>query len=348
MPQFVVRSLGLDPRYHPHEEQTPPDRSQATSNPLYLLMASTFQHSSSESPEDSLGRAYVQGAGDDAESWACGLTPEMFWSNKQRLLSASDVELPGLVSELVGGVARAGSGSGGLIDGDARTKYASVPKTVFSAPSFSLSIGDLDSHIPQLEPQTLTVLACTETQIPPRFTHVTRESPAQARTQPDAPRSRTLHLNCRDGKLGSKDLRNGLRKLPHFLEDTRRSEGMDEQGQQGGGQQRELRTPTRSRESSENSQVQVHVLSPKSSDLPIGITLAILCLYDFSALPTDTADASLNTTLRRREQRLIDKNLVRKALAEITNNLTQLGDAGAVNPSRATLNAVNAWLMGPG
>ncbi|WFD29340.1 tRNA A64-2'-O-ribosylphosphate transferase [Malassezia sp. CBS 17886] len=58
-----------------------------------------------------LGHAnYVQGAGDDHESWARGLTPSLFWAHATALLSAAHDELDALVDELVagkGGAARA-------------------------------------------------------------------------------------------------------------------------------------------------------------------------------------------------------------------------------------------------
>ncbi|EGR49288.1 uncharacterized protein TRIREDRAFT_106276 [Trichoderma reesei QM6a] len=44
---------------------------------------------------------YIQGAGDDTENWAMGLTPDVFWSNADALLSASDAELPELIPKLV-------------------------------------------------------------------------------------------------------------------------------------------------------------------------------------------------------------------------------------------------------
>lgn len=36
---------------------------------------------------------YVPGAGDDEESWAKGLTPEVFWQNKEVILEASPLML---------------------------------------------------------------------------------------------------------------------------------------------------------------------------------------------------------------------------------------------------------------
>lgn len=44
---------------------------------------------------------YIQGAADDTENWAHGLTPEVFWSNAYKLLQTPEDELPGLIATLV-------------------------------------------------------------------------------------------------------------------------------------------------------------------------------------------------------------------------------------------------------
>ncbi|KAK2020542.1 initiator tRNA phosphoribosyl transferase [Colletotrichum zoysiae] len=44
---------------------------------------------------------YIQGAGDDTENWALGLTADLFWDNADALLSAPEADLPGAVAALV-------------------------------------------------------------------------------------------------------------------------------------------------------------------------------------------------------------------------------------------------------
>jgi tRNA A64-2'-O-ribosylphosphate transferase len=44
---------------------------------------------------------YIQGAGDDTENWACGLTAQVFWENVDELLGAPEGELPGIIERLV-------------------------------------------------------------------------------------------------------------------------------------------------------------------------------------------------------------------------------------------------------
>lgn len=44
---------------------------------------------------------YIQGAGDDTENWAYGLTPTIFWEHQQTLLSTSEADLPDYIKMLV-------------------------------------------------------------------------------------------------------------------------------------------------------------------------------------------------------------------------------------------------------
>jgi len=72
-----------------------PNLSELSFTPLLLLSASAAKkarHVSEQSWE------YIQGAGDDEEHWACGLTPDLFWKNKDRILSSHD---PHTVEETV-------------------------------------------------------------------------------------------------------------------------------------------------------------------------------------------------------------------------------------------------------
>jgi tRNA A64-2'-O-ribosylphosphate transferase len=46
---------------------------------------------------------YIQGSGDDTENWAYGLTPPVFWSNSQLLISTSEADLPELIRNLIAG-----------------------------------------------------------------------------------------------------------------------------------------------------------------------------------------------------------------------------------------------------
>ncbi|PWZ00509.1 initiator tRNA phosphoribosyl transferase, partial [Testicularia cyperi] len=76
--------------------------------PVILLAASRFIAESTDllpailsSNKDCEDSIYVQGAGDDHENWARGLTPDMFWTHHTQLLKCSKVSIEGLVDQLV-------------------------------------------------------------------------------------------------------------------------------------------------------------------------------------------------------------------------------------------------------
>ncbi|TVY90173.1 Uncharacterized protein LAWI1_G004497 [Lachnellula willkommii] len=56
---------------------------------------------------------YIQGAGDDTENWAHGLTPYIFWSNRDALFSTPEFDLPELICTLVEQAAITGPVGGG-------------------------------------------------------------------------------------------------------------------------------------------------------------------------------------------------------------------------------------------
>lgn len=46
-------------------------------------------------------QGYIQGAADDTENWAHGLTPPIFWEHQDELLGTAEAELPELIARLV-------------------------------------------------------------------------------------------------------------------------------------------------------------------------------------------------------------------------------------------------------
>lgn len=57
--------------------------------------------SSKSSGELATFEGYVQGAADDTEHWAMGLTAPLFWAHPERLLSTAEEDLPAVISELL-------------------------------------------------------------------------------------------------------------------------------------------------------------------------------------------------------------------------------------------------------
>lgn len=129
--------------------------------------------------------------------------------------------------------------------------------------------------------------------------------------------SRLLHLKCGTNKLGSRDLRLALETLPTFLE-----------GRDAG--------------------AKIYTTDKSGKDLAVGTALAVLCLYsDEQGVFFDRFGRHLILMVppgimhSNRVDARIDKVLIRKKLSWI------MAAMPAANPSRATLNAVNSFLMKP-
>ncbi|KAB2573559.1 tRNA A64-2'-O-ribosylphosphate transferase [Lasiodiplodia theobromae] len=139
---------------------------------------------------------YVQGAGDDSEGWARGLTAPLFWGERRdELLRASEAELPELIAELVkeASFSFAGASAGGSVD------------AVQLAPAgwvWVCAAGALRGR-EDAGQQFDAVVECGDA--PPD------EALAKGL------KGRYLHLKCGTGKLGSRDLRNEIAKIEEFV-----------------------------------------------------------------------------------------------------------------------------------
>lgn len=126
---------------------------------------------------------YIQGAADDHEAWAGGLTPKIFWSNKDKLLSTNEDQLPSLIVELI------------------KEERGPDAIPVLIRPTTSLYV----SKTQNLDTSPFdVVISCA-----PKPLTTTNANHLKTK--------RYLHLQCQTGKLGSRDLRVQLAHLPNFF-----------------------------------------------------------------------------------------------------------------------------------
>lgn len=120
---------------------------------------------------------YIQGAGDDSEGWAFGLTPPVFWANREVLKNTPEEELPGLIERLVGEYK--------LLDvGQDATRVAPTGNLYIASAGLAADKFDL-------------VIDCNG-------------AAGEGETK-------RLGLGCDSGKLGSRDLRKSLEKVREFV-----------------------------------------------------------------------------------------------------------------------------------
>ncbi|KAK5166090.1 tRNA A64-2'-O-ribosylphosphate transferase [Saxophila tyrrhenica] len=211
---------------------------------------------------------YVQGAADDHESWAHGLTPQLFWSNNGLLSSASEEELPLVIQNLV---------SKGKTQSTSR-------KPVVIKPTSNIFISD-NAAAREMHRDFGIAVSCSE--------------------KPDALLSEHLgekyiHLCCTTGKVGSRQLRSVLPRLSLVA-------------------------------ASLSYDTRVLITCQTGRDLAVGVALALICLRcgnDGEIAPSPHAPRPLN------------KTLIKQRLSWI---MVSMPDAV---PSRATLQSVNAFLLG--
>jgi tRNA A64-2'-O-ribosylphosphate transferase len=143
---------------------------------------------------------YIQGAGDDAEGWAHGLTPPVFWEHRALLKDTREEDLPALIGDLVS------LAPGGLGQGSAAR----------IAPTRNLFIGVAG----QAGGYDL-VIDCNA--------NGPGEGEGVGEVEGGAkPVCKRLNLGCASAKLGSRDLRKSLDRVREFVarefkEDSSRS-----------------------------------------------------------------------------------------------------------------------------
>lgn len=212
---------------------------------------------------------YIQGAGDDTEHWSHGLTAEMFWEHKSRLVDDlnTDEDIEEAVKQIVAQSRLEKSMAEGVASRIAPTSNLFLA-TLSSKNDLSLSEGfDLIVDCNVYNPEICINHLC---------------------------------LGCKDGKLGSRSLRE---KLP--LVRARAEKIL-----------------------TNNTEAKILVRCTTGKDLSVGVLLVLLCCcFD------EQGKVHLSDT------RSIDKQLIRQRLVWITSSKPD------ANPSRATLQAVNAFLM---
>ncbi|KAK4228220.1 putative tRNA A64-2'-O-ribosylphosphate transferase [Podospora fimiseda] len=216
---------------------------------------------------------YIQGAGDDTENWALGLTAPVWWKYKEELLDATEGELPELIKSLVEKEGLAGCG-------DARNHQL----TQVAAPG--ILVGTLQAVDAVPEGSCLVAVLPKPTD---------KSEWVKSDTH--------IEVGLGKNKIASRVLREALPEICKFV--SKYAQRSDEEKRK------------------------IVVLCETGKDLSMGVALAIYCwCFDASGkVRTEEAKEGFN------------KTGIRVKLGHI---MTAVPDA---NPSRATLQSVNSFLM---
>ncbi|KAL1868263.1 tRNA A64-2'-O-ribosylphosphate transferase [Diaporthe australafricana] len=270
---------------------------------------------------------YVQGAGDDTENWALGLTPPVFWAHAEQLLSAPEADLPELIRSLVASASHTAPTTATTNSTDAAAATHSLPPGVTRlTPFLHVSPIPVPQPLPRQDaqgaPQTWFKITIRSTPTPPE---TWAKSPAH------------MEVGLGRHKAASRSLRTAL---PRICELAYRfllllpplpptpQQPAPEQGQRQG-------APASS------SPLQPRILvadETEGRDLAAGVALALLC-WCFGDDDGRGVRGGGGPPHERVERPVFSKDLVRARLGRI---MTAMPDA---NPNRATLQSVNSFLM---
>ncbi|KAI1654051.1 initiator tRNA phosphoribosyl transferase [Daldinia decipiens] len=226
---------------------------------------------------------YIQGAGDDTENWALGLTPPLFWRHADILLSTPEADLPDLVRSLV--------------LNQVADINAPAPREI--APS--LFVGCLPLAGPPASSSTCTIVIYSKTTDPSTWV----KSPS------------LMEVGLGRHKIASRNLRLALPNINNFVRQflvpkPRPTPPSEDLGA----------NPSEPR--------RILIACDTGKDLSVGIALALLCQnFDSEGNLKPDVQPSGHT-----------KSDIRIKLSRI---MTAFPEA---NPSRATLQSVNSYLMG--
>jgi tRNA A64-2'-O-ribosylphosphate transferase len=238
-------------------------------HPVVLLTASS-RVSGSESTSDT---GYVQGAADDAEAWAQGLTAPLFWQHSETLLSTPE----DTIEEVIAGLVAQGDSSKG-------SQLTAI------GPGQRVAIGTIDAAETDARETDIVITA----------------SPKESEVLRTKMKVRYLHLTLADGKVGSRQLRHSL---PNLITSVKA-------------------------QISGSPMSRFVVADASGKDQGVGVALAILCLFiadDGNVRPVDEIKEPPNG---------LNKQTIKQKLSWIS---IAKPDA---NPSRTTLQSVNAFLLG--
>lgn len=269
LPSFLTKPLR--PLWITHDDPLPASTMASASFHPVVCCTSSRRVVGTEISE----AGYIQGAGDDTENWALGLTAPIFWAHRDELLGTAEADLPELIASL-------------LASSDAREGVKSDLTQV--APG--LFVGTLAVSREPLREEGACVVAL--------LGKVTEKAGW-------VKGSSYLEVGLGRSKAGSRQLREGLPVVCEFVERY-----LARSAEEGG--------------------KKVVILCETGKEISVGVALALSCWCFDDGGNVRSGEGGGGTET-------FTKSLIRVRLGRI---MTAMPEA---NPSRATLQSVNSFLM---
>lgn len=244
--------------------------------------------------------------------WSQGLTSAMWWQNRAAFLAASEEELPGLIARITIKAAEESSAA----------RFVPISAAMGKVVIGGLPIAqDAEEEILSRGSEVLLIICCPSSQDAERM---------MSQKLRLALGKRLLHLRCGVGKVGSRDLRKELKRLPDFIASNippaSTTAPKATNGHTAEAEQEDAQIATTPKLAS------VLIADTEGGlDIAAGVALALLALYTNNSGEVDWSTA--------KECRFMDKATTTKKLSWITTAMP------AAKPSGTTLKAVNEFLF---
>lgn len=163
-----------------------PSENVPSSTEYYSIICCTASHRVGGAEISENG--YIQGAGDDSESWSYGLTPDLFWKHQSQLLGAAEKNMADMIHHMVHADSSFLTGHGNAVKIGSTNLYIGVMQDTTQVDAYD------------------GIIVCSS--IPPQYPISKSQGPG---------RKQILHFLCGNGKLGSRALRVQFPRLLPFL-----------------------------------------------------------------------------------------------------------------------------------
>ncbi|KAI0600384.1 tRNA A64-2'-O-ribosylphosphate transferase [Biscogniauxia sp. FL1348] len=276
-----------------------------------IICCTSSRRAGSETAGHGHGYGYVQGAGDDTENWALGLTPALFWAHADELLQPelSEAELQRRVRELVVAAAHADTAGGG---GGGERQVAP-----------QVRVASLRDVPPEDHQERALAYVC-----------IVPGGSLDPADWARGPRRLELGLG-KNAKIAGRNLRGALPRVCEFVrgffEGSPSSIGVGV-GNDGGKPDKDGDTAPGDDDEPAQNDKSVVVACETGRDLSVGVALALLCRCFDAEGRYDGREAAAAAGFT--------KSLIKLRLGRIMMALPE------ANPSRTTLQSVNSFLMG--